>query len=58
MEGGPGEPEEKHVAVTLAKKSMGYNSWDALLETDKADLSITDRCVGMCDEVGISSTSK
>ena len=32
------------MAITLAKKAMGYNNWDALLETDKVDMSITDRC--------------
>lgn len=33
------------VAITLAKRASGYNSWEALLESDKADLSITDRCL-------------
>lgn len=42
---GADTPEGKHVAITLAKKAMGYNNWDALLESDKADMSVTDRCV-------------
>eukprot|EP00983_Pelagomonas_calceolata_P115859 1160246-Pelagomonas_calceolata.AAC.2 len=31
----------KVVDITLAKKAMGYNNWEALLETDRADLSAT-----------------
>jgi len=42
---GAGTPEGKHIDVTLAKKAMGYNNWEALLETDKVDMSVTDRCV-------------
>ncbi|KAF5830762.1 cyclophilin-type peptidyl-prolyl cis-trans isomerase [Dunaliella salina] len=36
-------PGGKVVDITLAKKAMGYNNWEALLEMDRADLSITDR---------------
>jgi len=33
----------KYVAITLAKKQMGYESWDQLFEADKVDLAITSR---------------
>lgn len=39
--GGP-----RHVAVTLAKRSMGYQSWDALLASDRPDKTITNRVRG------------
>ena len=35
--------DEKYVAVTLAKKTMGFNSWEALLEAERADAAVTDR---------------
>lgn len=33
----------KYVAITLAKKNMGYNSWDKLLESESVEAEITDR---------------
>jgi hypothetical protein len=45
-EAGPGGQEEKFVLITLAKKSSGYQSWDMLLESERVDMSITQR-VGM-----------
>ncbi|KAG1680814.1 hypothetical protein FOA52_008147 [Chlamydomonas sp. UWO 241] len=33
----------KYVAITLAKKSMGYNSWEMLLESERVDATVTDR---------------
>jgi len=44
LEGGD-SPEGKHIDLTLAKKAMGYNNWEALLESDRADLTVTDRWV-------------
>lgn len=43
-EGGAGpEARQRYVAVTLAKRAMGYESWDALLEDDKPDRTVTHR---------------
>ena len=33
----------KYISVTLAKKSMGYNSWDKLFESENVQAVITDR---------------
>lgn len=33
----------KYVLITLAKKAMGYESWEMLLESERADTTITDR---------------
>ncbi|KAG2429099.1 hypothetical protein HYH02_014137 [Chlamydomonas schloesseri] len=33
----------RYVAVTLSKRTMGYMSWEALLESDRPDTSITSR---------------
>ena len=39
----------KCVAITLAKKAMGYKSWDRLLESEKLDMTVTDRvCAYVC----------
>ena len=37
------ESGEKYVSITLSKKSMGYNSWDKLFESDHVTATITDR---------------
>eukprot|EP00199_Chlamydomonas_sp_CCMP681_P002579 CAMPEP_0119108918 /NCGR_PEP_ID=MMETSP1180-20130426/16179_1 /TAXON_ID=3052 ORGANISM="Chlamydomonas cf sp, Strain CCMP681" /NCGR_SAMPLE_ID=MMETSP1180 /ASSEMBLY_ACC=CAM_ASM_000741 /LENGTH=339 /DNA_ID=CAMNT_0007094595 /DNA_START=13 /DNA_END=1032 /DNA_ORIENTATION=- len=34
----------KYVEIVLIKRSMGFNSWENLLESDKVDLTITDKC--------------
>eukprot|EP00955_Chlamydomonas_euryale_P098041 365122-Chlamydomonas_euryale.AAC.40 len=33
----------KYVLITLAKKAMGYMSWEMLLQSDRVDDTITDR---------------
>lgn len=33
----------KYVLVTLAKRSMGYLNWDALLESDRPDMTVTNK---------------
>lgn len=33
----------KAVVITLAKSTMGYMSWEALLEEDKPDTTVTHR---------------
>ncbi len=33
----------RYIAVTLAKRNMGYMSWEALLESDRPDTTITHR---------------
>lgn len=40
------EDDQKYVLVTLAKKTMGYESWEQLLSSDAVDTSITDRVRG------------
>jgi hypothetical protein len=40
------EPDEaggKYVAITLSKKSMGYGSWEKLLESERVEAVVTDR---------------
>jgi hypothetical protein len=37
------EGGEKFVSITLSKRNMGYQSWDSLLESERVDLTITDR---------------
>ncbi|PNW76980.1 hypothetical protein CHLRE_10g417500v5 [Chlamydomonas reinhardtii] len=34
---------DRYVAVTLSKRTMGYMSWEALLESDRPDTSVTSR---------------
>ncbi len=34
---------DKYVLITLAKKSMGFNSWEMLLESERVDAVVTDR---------------
>ncbi|KAL6753327.1 cyclophilin-like domain-containing protein [Haematococcus lacustris] len=46
LEEGPG-PEgttRKWVAISLGKRTSGYNSWDTLLESERMDTRVTDRC--------------
>lgn len=47
------------MAITLAKKSSGYQSWDMLLESERVDTSITHRVSGSSDgaRVGRSLTA-
>ncbi len=33
----------KYVLVTLAKKSMGYESWEGLLQSEHVQAEVTDR---------------
>jgi hypothetical protein len=33
----------KYVSIVLVKGTMGYQSWDALLESDKPDTTVTHR---------------
>lgn len=33
----------KHVSITLAKKTMGYASWENILESEKVEAVVTDR---------------
>ncbi|KXZ47378.1 hypothetical protein GPECTOR_36g99 [Gonium pectorale] len=33
----------RHVAITLSKRTQGYMSWEALLESDRPDTSVTHR---------------
>jgi hypothetical protein len=36
----------KYVSIVLVKATMGYQSWDALLESDKPDTTVTHRVSG------------
>jgi hypothetical protein len=36
----------KFVSIVLVKGTMGYQSWDALLESDKPDTTVTHRVSG------------
>lgn len=40
------EDGQKFVLVTLMKGTMGYKSWDALLEEDEVDMTVTQRVRG------------
>ncbi len=42
---------ERFVALTLAKRAMGYLSWEALLESDRPDTTIAQR-VGLRIRIG------
>jgi hypothetical protein len=33
----------KYVSIVLVKGAMGYQSWEALLESDKPDTTVTNR---------------
>lgn len=49
------EGADKYVAITLAKKTMGHQSWTQLLEADQVDLTITSRVflqVKVADKLG------
>jgi hypothetical protein len=38
-----GSGDAKHVLVTLGKSTSGYQSWQQLLTTDVADMTVTHR---------------
>ena len=42
-----GEGDLRHVAVTLAKKEMGYMSWEKLMEDDVVDMTVTHKVSGL-----------